>query len=498
MNDLQSNGVTCCKACGASMPIGSQFCPQCGARQNIAPAPTPSNTWFTQAGSLDDALESNHTTKPTTPPHEAEHVPESKEPREVQSDNVEQTLFIKPLRGVNSTAVVPVPLDPPPVLEDSLVVEETYCKSCSSIVPESSELCAEGESISHSAGKVAAKKESKHPNSSFNKHKTLIWASVAACLVIVAAFLLFPMGSGNKDFCPRCSHQVDFSKDVSCPNCEMAFTGAKPDGYEESDDLQSENDYNEYHRVFTQSEASSRGGLYVKKGDDFVSLDYALHPNSFYAEMYESAIVDYDTSRDITVALTEAPTLQMDLGEELVTFTSSNSYDVYLIKDEGYCFPAEINSYWSTNRNFEFIPMFNSGWEDTIIDGRNVEEVNGMEVSSEEDLLTALAQRNCGIYSFKKFNFTNDYIFSDEPSTVTCGYYSGTDYIERDLDVNVPLYVLDNAIEFPVIKGKDGYFTVDYSQLSGTGETILCLINDRSYDMGGSIGGFLLLKIFCD
>ena len=259
-------------------------------------------------------------------------------------------------------------------------------------------------------------------------------------------------------------------------------------------------DDNKYGKVYSKSEASSRGGLYVKRGDDFFALDYALAANSFYSEMFENAIVDYDTSRNSPY--TEAPVLQMDIGDELVTFTAKNSNELYPVEDRGYCFPAELN--WSSGR-IEFVPMFNSGWEDSIIDGRRVEEVNGMTYSSEDELVSILGQRGCGIYSFSKYAFTNDYIFSYEPSTVTCGYYSGTDYIERDLPVNVPLYVLDNAIELPVIKGKEGYFTVDLSQLSTLdlsqlspdSRTILCLIKDTSYDMGSSTGGLLMLKIFC-
>ena len=162
---------------------------------------------------------------------------------------------------------------------------------------------------------------------------------------------------------------------------------------EPTGDFYFENGYspedNTYGKVYSKSEASSRGGLYVKKGEDFIALDYALSPNSFYAEMFENAIVDFDSSRDITFAYIEAPTLQMDLGEELVTFTAKNSYEIYLVEDEGYCFPAELN--WSSGR-IEFVPMFNSGWEDSIIDGRRVEEVNGMTYSSEDELVSILGQ----------------------------------------------------------------------------------------------------------
>lgn len=257
-------------------------------------------------------------------------------------------------------------------------------------------------------------------------------------------------------------------------------------GYSPDDDT--------YGKVYSQSEASSRGGLYIKKGDDFIALDYALPLNSFH-EMYESAVIDYDISRDRPFAYNNAPTLNRNDGDQLVTFTAANSYESYQVKDEVYCFPAELNTYWSSNRSFDFVPMFNSGWEDTLIDHRNVEEVNGSVVSSKDDLLDALGQRECGIYSFSKFSFTNDYIFSDYPSTITCGYYNGTDYIEKELNVNVPLYVLDNEISLSVVRGKEGYFTIDTDPLFNTGLEGLCVILDPSYAFDNSTAGFLLFGI---
>ena len=282
---------------------------------------------------------------------------------------------------------------------------------------------------------------------------------------------------------------------VGCGSGSEANTGiGEPtgDSYFENENSP---DNNKYGKVYSKSEASSRGGLYIKKGDDFIALDYALPLNSFHHEMYESAVVDYDISRDLRFAADNAPMLNWNNGDQLVTFTATNSYESYQVEDDGYCFPAELNTYWSSNRSFEFVPMFNSGWEDTLIDHRNVEEVNGMAVSSEDELLNALGQRNCGIYRFKKFNFTNDYIFSDEPSTVTCGYYNGTDYVEKELNVNVPLYILGNEISLSVIQGKDGYFVVDTDPLFGTGLEGLCLILDPAYDFGNSTAGFLLFKI---
>jgi len=49
--------------------------------------------------------------------------------------------------------------------------------------------------------------------------------------------VIYTDGSNSNDQCPYCSHEVDFSKDVFCPDCGTTFTGIKPDGYYEDPEI---------------------------------------------------------------------------------------------------------------------------------------------------------------------------------------------------------------------------------------------------------------------
>jgi len=238
MSNLYSGGESRCKECGVAIPAGSQFCPQCGAKQNIAPAPVPSNGWFAQAGSLDDSLGGGCVENPVSsvPRHE-EPVPEVKEPYRVYNGKVEQTHLAGPAGNANGVSNH----RPPYIPEDSLVVEESYCKNCGAIVHDGSELCASCESSIRMAGRTATKEEAESAKPSggfFSKHKILVWTSAVACVAVIIAVALFSMGGSNgDDRCPYCSSTVDFSKDVFCPDCGTTFTGIKPDGYYEDPGL---------------------------------------------------------------------------------------------------------------------------------------------------------------------------------------------------------------------------------------------------------------------
>ena len=242
MSDLYSGGEKHCKECGVAIPVDSQFCPQCGAKQSVAPAPVPSNAWFTQAGSLDDSLGGGFAASPASsvPPCE-DPTSEAEEPSTVHSGDVGQTPFIKPIRRANGASSEPAPYTPNPVPEDSLVVEESYCKNCGAIVHDGSELCASCESSMHMAGQTTTKEKqgsAKPASGFFAKHKILVWTSVVACVAVIIAVALFSMGGSNgDDRCPYCSGTVDFSKDVFCPDCGTTLTGIKPDGYYEDPGL---------------------------------------------------------------------------------------------------------------------------------------------------------------------------------------------------------------------------------------------------------------------
>lgn len=60
---------------------------------------------------------------------------------------------------------------------------------------------------------------------------------------------------------------------------------------------------------------------------------------------------------------------------------------------------------------------------------------------------------------------TEGYIVSKEPKAYSYGCYDGTEYIEVERNNNIPFYDVDydeeSAFEATVIKGTEGYFTID-------------------------------------
>lgn len=62
--------------------------------------------------------------------------------------------------------------------------------------------------------------------------------SIRRILCVLLCLFLLPtlFACGKKDSCPRCSQKVDFSTQTFCPNCGMAFSSIKPDGYTETND----------------------------------------------------------------------------------------------------------------------------------------------------------------------------------------------------------------------------------------------------------------------
>lgn len=218
---LFPTGEVYCTQCGVIISPHDEYCTHCGAKQHALekPASAPDNKWFTQAGSLDDSLDSNYT--PTKP------APVAKAPDESPIVASAGATFIKPVKGLkvapsilphcepepmepihhDSAPVAPpnpvhrepepvesIKHDPMPVIPVVPVKEEPRCKKCGAVVPKGTTLCWKCSTAESIADKTVAKK--KKPNigtsivSFIAKSKKLILVGAVACVALVASVLL--------------------------------------------------------------------------------------------------------------------------------------------------------------------------------------------------------------------------------------------------------------------------------------------------------------------
>ena len=101
------------------------------------------SNWFSQAGSLDDSLDSGTTSIPTS----VDSAPTSKD--SVKSNNVSSTAstYIKPVKGLKEKTVDSVRTGSEINKSNSTamhvtpVKEETRCKKCGAVIPKGTTLC---------------------------------------------------------------------------------------------------------------------------------------------------------------------------------------------------------------------------------------------------------------------------------------------------------------------------------------------------------------------
>ena len=190
-----------CNSCGATISPYDEYCAHCGAEQHLMhkPTPVPTNKWFTQAGNLDDSLDSGYV--PSKPPLvENESAQAANTPDE---SHVTTSVYIKPVKGLKSTTSDSVHREPEhndltPETSVVSVKEEPRCKKCGAVVPKGTSLCWKCSTAATIADKTVAQKEKPDIRdfigSLITKNKKAILIGTAACVVLAVVIMLFAVG----------------------------------------------------------------------------------------------------------------------------------------------------------------------------------------------------------------------------------------------------------------------------------------------------------------
>lgn len=278
---------------------------------------------------------------------------------------------------------------------------------------------------------------------------------------IALVLLLVACGSSD-DICPVCEVKVDFANQAFCPNCGHPFGSVKAEGYTDSDgelyeyeEVDSSGDSGEIIGAYTLEQAAEKGGIYVKKGTDFYSIDsYRLYLDSLNQENYGFGYFGLDNMVPLVFAE----------GDLLVTFDSEENYDIYPVGCSFYCYPFSIAKVTDDGINFQNgknqltklkreetgYERYDIGYVDKWEDGEELEAALG----------EFLWMNDC--FLFRRFICT----FSRTPINLTVPYYSGTQYMEYDVPVSAEMCYLLEPMNVPVERTTDGYFIIDTSMLS--------------------------------
>lgn len=167
---------------------------------------------------------------------------------------------------------------------------------------------------------------------------------------------------------------------------------------------------------------------------------------------YETIGMTYSREKDI-------PTVDFGDGDQLVTFQSESEYIFQQVEKSGYCLPISINEYHCGL-------VFGGLGECLPCEYHHyTEEVNGRGITCQDDLLRALPD-NCFVWRFGGDIFGDEFLAADEPTTLTGGYYNGTQWCEYDIHLNAWLLYFPEELSIPVRKTKSGYFLLDTSALT--------------------------------
>lgn len=189
---------------------------------------------------------------------------------------------------------------------------------------------------------------------------------------------------------------------------------------------------------------------YVKHGDRFYDALTAENWHAFSLredsgqESTDTRFYVERARRRYSSAEYVVPVINRSDGDELAITDNVNTVQMYSILGEAYV-----------------------GDFDIFFD--DVEELNGVEVDQDnysESLDAILAQSN--IWTFKHVDY---FAVSETPTTYSYGYYSNdAKWIEGSVEINRPALLCSidesNSFSVPVIKSKQGYFTIDISNLA--------------------------------
>ena len=231
-------------------------------------------------------------------------------------------------------------------------------------------------------------------------------------------------------------------------------------GYGETD---SEDLVNEETGWLTIEEADAYAedthcNIFILRNDMFYPIDAVeLAYNATSTGALETIGMTYSDKEDV-------PVVEICNGDLLVTFEYETEYTFQQVESTRYCLPIGLNGvkswgldFYSKDFHFEVLPCeYHSG----------TTEVNGIAV--DEDLFDRLDR--CYLWEVRDGNDwyadTRRFIAADSPTTLTGGYYSGTQWHEYDICINALTYFFPEDVVINVKQTKNGYFILDTSDIA--------------------------------
>lgn len=196
-----------------------------------------------------------------------------------------------------------------------------------------------------------------------------------------------------------------------------------------------------------------KNNIFILREGYFYPIDTVeLKYRAWRSGAYEAIGMTYSSKENI-------PTVNLGDGDQLVTFKPESDYIFQQVEESRYCLPISINEY---RHGLVF-----SGLGECLPCEyhHHTEEINGMGITCQDDLLSALPD-NCFVWRYGGDIFGEDFLAADEPTTLTGGYYNGTQWCEYDIHLNAWLLYFPKELSIPVWKTKSGYFLLDTSALT--------------------------------
>ena len=218
--------------------------------------------------------------------------------------------------------------------------------------------------------------------------------------------------------------------------------------------------------TYTLGELHDLGDDYfIKRGDSFQSAQQCTYEASQTGRTAWTLEGMYFSPRegDERVA---TPQLSRAAGDSLITTSTKETLVFYRVENSGY---------FSTG---------STGPSDGEIHPEEWETINGQDIPENWDDMDESAQNEFLTKNFEPLGIdlltgggigdTCRLPTSSAPTTYSYGQFDGTEYVETTVELNVPYLYADlsteqaqaeNIISCPVLETREGYFTVDISNL---------------------------------
>ena len=138
-------------------------------------------------------------------------------------------------------------------------------------------------------------------------------------------------------------------------------------------------------------------------------------------------------------------------------FENSIDYDIGHVKVSG--FPSIITGGISGIQG-QLSPYSSYGFVELTSPGHPIQECNGMALKN------FMEENGKEYFSSGYSYYPHLYIVAEPNETFTFGGYIGTEWVEEELKADVEFYEIDGAITIIPEKTKNGYFTLDCSELT--------------------------------